>query len=321
MKAIALTAVGPPENLVLVDLPVPRITADQVLVQVKAVSVNPAEAFGRRNQEALNFLYKLRGDEPHVVLGWDISGVVVEVGAAVTTLRPGDEVFGMVNYLQHAQGYAEYVAASPIDLALKPATISHAEAAGATLAALTAWQSLVTDGQLQAGEKIVILGASGGVGHYAVQIAKHLGAYVVAVGSPDNKDFLLQLGADEFIDYTSQRFEELVTDADLVHDAVWSDAEPRHIERSVRALKPGGRLMSLVTYFDDEFHALLKTKHLTGYKVSVQPNAADLARIAELLATGALKTHVSHTFPLAEMHRAHALIQTKNAVGKVIVTL
>lgn len=320
MKAIALTAVGPPENLVLVEMPTPTITADQVLVQVKALSVNPADAHVRRNQEALAYLYQIKGDEPHIVLGWDISGIVAEVGANVTAFQPGDEVFGMVNLLQHAKGYAEYVATVPGDLARKPATISYAEAAGATTAALTAWQSLITHGKLQRGEKVVILGASGGVGHYAVQIARHVGAHVIAVGSAANKDFLLGLGADAFIDYKTQRFEELVTDADVVHDAVWSDAEPRHIERSVQALKPGGRLMSIVTYFDEPFQQLLADKHLTGLRVEVHPDAADLARIADLLASGALKTHIAQTLPLAEMAQAHHLIETKSTVGKVIVT-
>ena len=321
MKAIVLTAVGPPENLVLADLPIPTITADQVLVHVQAISVNPADAFARRNQQALEFIYKIQGNEPHIVLGWDIAGIVTEVGTNVTAFKPGDEVFGMVNMLTHSQGYAEYVATVPGDLALKPAAISFAEAAGATTAALTAWQSLLSHGQLQQGEKVIIHGASGGVGHYAVQFAKHLGAHVVAVGTAANKDFLLGLGADEFIDYQTQRFEELVTDADLVHDSVWSDAEPRHIERSAAALKPGGRLMSLIVDLDEPFQQLLAEKHLTGQRVAVHPDAADLTRIADLLATGAVKTHIAQTFPLAEMPQAHRLIETKNTVGKVIVTV
>jgi NADPH:quinone reductase-like Zn-dependent oxidoreductase len=226
----------------------------------------------------------------------------------------------MVKFVGQANAYAEYVAAPETDLAFKPANISFGEAAGATLAALTAWQSVVTGGKVKKGDKVVITGASGGVGHYAIQIAKHFGAYVIGVASARNRDFVLGLGADEFIDYQTQAFEELVTDADMVHDAVWSD-DVHHIGRSLKAIKPGGTLLSLIVDFDDEILEHLKSKNVTGYRVLVHESEEDLAAIAKLLASGDLKTHVSQTFPLEEMAKAHSLIQTKNAVGKIIVTV
>jgi NADPH:quinone reductase-like Zn-dependent oxidoreductase len=260
MKAIVLRTVGGPENLIETDLPVPAIHDDEVLVKVKAISVNPVDAFARSNQDSLHFVYQLKGDEQHIVLGWDISGVVTGTGAAVRKFKPGDAVFGMVKFVGQANGYAEYVAAPSAELALKPDNISFEEAAGATMAALTAWDSLVIDGKIKKGNKVVIHGASGGVGHYAIQIAKYFGAYVIAVGSAPNKDFILSQGADEFIDYKTQSFEEIVTDADMVHDSVWSD-NVRHIERSLKATRAGGILLSLIVPFDEDFIAKLKAKN------------------------------------------------------------
>jgi NADPH:quinone reductase-like Zn-dependent oxidoreductase len=320
MKAIILKAVGGPENLQLAEIAVPSIKDDEVLVKVKAISINPVDAFARRNQESLNYVLQLKGDEKYVILGWDIAGIVTEVGPAVTRFKAGDEVFGMVKFVGQANGYAEYVAAPENDIALKPGNISFVEAAGAGIAAMTAWQSVVIGGKVKKGDKVIITGASGGVGHYAVQFAKHFGAYVIAVASAENRDFVLGLGADEFIDYQTQAFEELVTDADIVHDAVWSD-DVRHIERSLKAIKSGGTLLSLIVDFDDEILEQLKLKDVNGYRVFVHKSEEDLAAIAALLATGDLKTHVSQTFPLEEMAKAHALIQTKNAVGKIIVTV
>jgi NADPH:quinone reductase-like Zn-dependent oxidoreductase len=320
MKAIILKAVGGPENLELAEIAVPSIKDDEVLVKVKAISINPVDAFARRNQDSLNYVLQLKGDEKNIILGWDIAGIVTEAGPAVTRFKADDEVFGMVKFVGQANGYAEYVAAQETDLALKRGKVSFEEAAGVGIAAMTAWQSIVTGGKIKKGDKVVITGASGGVGHYAVQFAKHFGAYVIAVASAGNRDFVLGLGADEFIDYQTQAFEELVTDADLVHDAVWSD-DLRHIERSLRAIKPGGTLLSLIVDFDHEISELLKSKNVTGYRVLVHKSEENLAAIAELLATGDIKTHVSQTFPLEEMAKAHSLIETKNAVGKIIVTV
>jgi len=320
MKAIILKAVGGPENLELAEIDLPSIKDDEVLVKVKAISINPVDAFARRNQDSLNYVLQLKGDEKHIILGWDIAGIVTEVGPAVTRFKVGDEVFGMVKFVGQANGYAEYVAAPENDIVLKPGNISFEEAAGVGIAAMTAWQSVVIGGKVKKDDKVVITGASGGVGHYAVQFAKHFGAYVIAVASADNRDFVLGLGADEFIDYQTQVFEELVTDADIVHDAVWSD-DVRHIERSLKVIKSGGTLLSLIVDFDDEISEKLKSKNVTGYRVFVHKSEEDLAAIAKLLATGEVETHVSQTFSLEEMAKAHALIQTKNAVGKIIVTV
>ena len=324
MKAIILTEIGPPENLVLHEVPKPTITDTEVLIQVKAIGINPVDAFVRRTREAFNVVYQYTGLEKHIILGWDVAGVIVEAGSEVKEFKVGDEVFGNIKFIGQANGYAEYVAAPAAQLAIKPANISFEEAAGATMAALTAWVSIVQNGKIKPNDKIIIHAASGGVGHFAVQIAKHFGAYVIAVASSANKDFLLELGADEFIDYEKQQFESIVTDADIVHDAVWSE-DTNHIERSLKALKKGGTLLSLVTYPDDTFKEKAKReKNVTVLRINVTPNdthQADQKAIADLLASKKIKTHVSQTYAFKDMSKAHAAVETKSTVGKIVVIL
>lgn len=324
MKAIVLKEIGAPENLVIAEVPIPAIAENEILIKVKAISINPVDAFVRRTKEALDWVYGSTDPEETIILGWDVAGVVVETGKKVTKFKVGDEVFGNYKFVGKANAYAEYVAAPETEMVLKPKNVSFESAAGATMAALTAWVSIVNQGKIGKGDKVIITGASGGVGHYAVQFAKYFGAYVIGVASEANRKFVLDLGADEFIDYQSQNFEEIITDADLIHDAVWND-DFNHLERSLKALRPGGKLLSLVIYPDPDFIARAKEeKEVTVLRVNVSPNPTyenDLETIGSLLSSGAIKTHISHILPFEEMTKAHALIQAKNTVGKIIVTL
>ena len=231
MKAIILKQAGGIENLELVDITKPGIQNNEVLIKVKTISINPVDIKTRIGKS----LYKELKNNSPVILGWDVSGIITEVGSAVTKFKVSDEVFGMINFPGHGKAYAEYVAAPASDLAMKPANISHEEAAAATLAALTAWQAVVTNGKVSKGQKCVIQAASGGVGHYAVQIAKHFGAYVIATSSAANKDFVISLGADEHIDYKKHRIDEVVSDADFVLDPICGD----NIDTSLNAFKTG----------------------------------------------------------------------------------
>lgn len=328
MKAIVLKEVGGPENLILAEVPVPTIKDNEVLIQVKAIAINPVDAYVRRNQAALEMIYALKGDEENIILGWDVAGVVIETGKQAKKFKLGDEVFGNFNFIGQANAYAEFVAAPEEEMVIKPSNVSFEEAAGATMAALTAWASLVKFAEVKKGDKVIIYGASGGVGHYAVQIAKHFGAYVIGVASTENRDFVLGLGADEFFDYKTQAVEEFINDADIVHDAVWvegdvNSTEDTHLARSLKTLKPGGILSSIVVYPDQEFIDKAKAeKNITVQRVNVTPNEAylkDIETISQLLSTGEIKTHISYLFPLADMARAHEIIQTKNAVGKIIL--
>lgn len=317
MKAITLAANGGIENLILTELPTPQINDNEVLVRVKAIGINPVDAFVRNHQFALETFVRPKPGEP-VIIGWDISGVVEAVGSQASQWKPGDEVFGMVNFRGHGKAYAEYVAAPADQLALKPADISHEEAAAATLAALTAWQSLVTYGKVKAGEKVLIHGAGGGVGHYAVQIAKHFGAYVIGTGSAAKKDFILGLGADEFIDHTAIKFEDLVRDADIVIDPLFGD----HIFRSLEAVKDGGRVIALLVPFTDEkLVTKVKEKSLYAHTLNVTSDGKDMEQLAALLKSGDLRSHVSATYPFAELAKAHDEIETGKTLGKIVVTL
>jgi len=318
MKAITLKSAGGVENLVLEALEVPTLGSNEVLVQVKAISINPVDAFVRGNEEVLNKYLQLQPGESPVIIGWDISGVVTKTGTSVSKFKEGDEVFGMVKFPGHGKAYAEYVAAPASHLALKPENISHEEAAAATLAALTAWQGLVTYGKVQKNDKVLIDAAGGGVGHYAIQIAKHFGAYVIGIASDAKKELVLGLGADEHLDYNRIKFEGQVKDADLVLDSHF-DAD--HLSRSIDATKTGGRIISLLAFFEGELAEKAKAKDLYTKRMSVVSSGEDMEALAGLLQSGALQSHVSATFPFDEMSKAHEQVSTGKTAGKIVVTL
>ncbi|MDR6806345.1 NADPH:quinone reductase-like Zn-dependent oxidoreductase [Dyadobacter sp. BE34] len=317
MKAITLASNGGTENLIFTEIPTPAIKENEVLVRVKAIGINPVDAFVRTHPFALEMFLQPQPGEP-VIIGWDISGVVEALGKAVTQWKPGDEVFGMVNFRGHGKAYAEYVAAPADQLALKPGNISHEEAAAATLAALTAWQALVTYGKVKTGEKVLIHRAGGGVGHYAVQIAKHFGAYVIGTGSAAKKDFILGLGADEFIDYTATQFEDIVQDADIVIDSLFGD----HIFRSLDAVKEGGRLIALLVPFTDEkLIQKVRAKKVYAHTLNVSSSGEDMGRVAALLRSGEVRSHVSATYAFEDITKAHDEIETGKTIGKIVVSL
>lgn len=317
MKAITLANNGGTENLIISEIPTPTIKENEVLIRVKAIGINPVDAFVRTHPFALEMFVQPQPGEP-VVIGWDISGVVEAIGQEVTQWKTGDEVFGMVNFRGHGKAYAEYVAAPADQLAWKPGNISHEEAAAATLAALTAWQALVTYGKVKKGEKVLIHGAGGGVGHYAVQIAKHFGAYVIGTGSAPKKDFILGLGADEFIDHTATQFENIVQDADLVIDPLFGD----HIFRSLDAVKEGGRVIALLVPFTDEkLNQKVQEKKVYAHTLNVASNGEDMGQLAALLQSGEVRSHVSATYAFEDIAKAHDAIETGKTLGKIVLTL
>src|SRR5688500_852747 len=205
MKAIVLKDFGGADQLVIRDLPKPVIKENEVLVKAHAIALNPVDVKTRNGKGQAA---KLKNEDP-MILGWDVSGIIEATGSAVTKFSKGDEVFGMINLPGAGKAYAEFVAAPQEHIILKPSNITHEAAAAASLAAMTAWQALVDQAEIKSGQKILIHAASGGVGHYAVQIAKHFGAYVIGTSSAENKSFVLSLGADEHIDYRSVKFEEV----------------------------------------------------------------------------------------------------------------
>lgn len=313
MKAIVLTQPGGVANLQLTNIEKPKAARNGVLIKVKAISINPVDWKTRKGTGVYGRLKDLNP----LLIGWDVSGVVESVGEDVVMFKPGDEVFGMVNFPGHGQAYAEYVAAPADQLALKPVNISHEEAAAATLAALTAWQVLVTYGRVQPGQKVLIHAAAGGVGHYGVQLAKHLGAYVIGTSSGAKKDIVMDLGADEHIDYTNQKFEELVQDADLVFDTVGG----ANFVRSLDAVKPNGWVISIPSGMSGDIEAQAKAKGVNARAMLVESNGKDMQQLAELLASGKMKSLINSVYTFEQMGDAHTELEQGKATGKIIVTL
>lgn len=311
MKAIVLTAAGDVDKLALTTLPAPVIAEDEVLIQVKAISINPVDAKTRSGKG----LYGKLKEQPPIILGWDVSGIVTESKSPL--FKVGDEVFGMVNFPGHGKAYAEYVAAPAVHLALKPANISHEEAAAATLAALTAWQVLVNYAKIKATDQVLIHAAAGGVGHYAVQIAKHIGAYVIGTSSAKNKDFVMQLGADAHIDYTSQRFEDVVEGLDFVFDTIGGD----NIDRSLEVIKTGGTIISIPSGLNEDVTAKASAKGINGYFILVESNGEDMKQLAGLLEKGIVKSHVGQTYSFEQLPAAHSAIESGRTVGKIVITV
>ena len=309
MKAVVLTNWGGPENFTIQDVPKPTIQANEVLVKVRAFGVNPADFKTRTG----NAPYSQKYSHP-IILGWDMAGEIEEVGSDVTDFKTGDPVYGMVNFPEPGQTYAEYVASPAAHLALKPATLSFEEAAAAPLAVLTAWQALTEHGHLQAGEKVLIQAASGGVGHLGVQLAKALGARVIGTASGKNEAFVRSLGADEFIDYTQNNIEEAVHNIDLVFDTAGADT----IFASANALKLNGRLISIAYGAMDKVLAV--RPDIQAERILVHTSGDDLRVINQLIDEGKLKITVSQVLPADQMAEAHRQLESRRTTGKIVLT-
>ncbi|WP_035799754.1 NADP-dependent oxidoreductase [Kitasatospora mediocidica] len=307
MRTVVQHSFGGPEVLELVEADRPTPLPGEVLVRVHASALNPVDAGVRAGH------YPLLG-RPPFGLGWDISGVVEEA-APGARYAVGEEVYGMPFFPRAANGYSEYVAAPSRQLARKPASLDHVHAAALPLAGLTAWQGLVDAAQLAAGQRVLIHRAAGGVGHLAVQIAKARGAHVIALASPGKHAYLRELGADEVIDYRTTDFTEAVRELDVVFD---SNAEG---ERSLSVLRPGGVLVSILEHGNQELAAATRAAGRRFAGVSVEPDYASLEAIATLVDAGRIRPHVTETFPLAEVAKAHALLETGRTQGKIVLTL
>jgi NADPH:quinone reductase-like Zn-dependent oxidoreductase len=311
MKTIILIDADNTSELKYSDQPIPEVRESEVLIKVKAISINPIDVKTRRGKG----IYPRIKNENPLILGWDLSGVVVQSNSEL--FKVDDEVFGMNNFPGHGKVYAEYVAASAKHLTLKPQNVSHEEAAAATLAALTAYQSLIYTGGVGPNQKILIHAAAGGVGHYAVQIAKHLGAYVVGTSSIANRNFVLQLGANEHIDYHTDEMEKGHKDFDVVLDTIGGD----NIDRSLSLIKPGGKLISIPSGKNNTVAAKAQERGISGHMFIVQSNGDDMKKIADYLGQHFIKSHVSKTFSFDDMESAHKQIESGHTIGKVVVIM
>jgi NADPH:quinone reductase-like Zn-dependent oxidoreductase len=313
MKAVLLNEFGSVENLKLAEVSLPSLQDGEVLVRVKAISINPVDV---KTRSGKGLATKLKAELP-VILGWDIAGEVTEVGRDVVTFKPGDEVFGMVNFPGHGKAYAEYVAASVSHLALKPDHLSFEEAAAGTLAALTAWQVLFMHANVKEGDRVLIHAASGGVGHFAVQLAKYAGAYVVGTSSAKTRAFVLSLGADRHIDYRSELLDAAGNHYDFVLDAIGGD----NIDRSLEVMKPGSTIISLPTGLNESVQEKAMALGITGKTMLVRSSGADMFKLAGLFKAGVLKSVVSKTYSFEQVKDAHFQIESGRTVGKIVVTV
>ena len=317
MKAIRIHAFGGPEVLQVEEIARPVPAADEILVKVYASGVNPVDWVVREGgNDALRAYLTLP-----MTLGWDAAGVVAEVGSAVTGFQKGDAVYGEPNFPGDGS-YAEYCAAKASQFAHKPHSLSFTEAAGVPLAGLTAWTALFEYGQVQAGQRVLIQGASGGVGGFAVQFAKARGAYVIGTASAGNLDYLRQLGADEAIDYRSQPWEELVRDVDVVLEASPLRDNAARV-KAVSVLKAGGIFVSVnVDFpFDEAVQAALVRQQATGVLSNNQPRQEWLREIAGLIDAGQVKVFISKVYPLAQVADAHRESQTWHVQGKLVLQI
>ncbi|WP_410662177.1 NADP-dependent oxidoreductase [Amycolatopsis sp. lyj-84] len=309
MRVITQQKLGGPEVLTFVDAPQPRPLPTEVLVRVKAIGLNPLEARLRAGE------FPLLG-EPPFVLGWDISGVVDEA-PRTWRFRPGDEVFGMPLFPRAANAYAEFVSAPALHLVRKPASLSHVEASALPVVGLTAWQGLVDLADVSEGDRVLIHGGGGGVGHVAIQIAKALGAHVITTASGSKREFVEEFGADEVIDYTAVDFAEAVRDIDVVFDTIGGDT----VERSLDVLRPGGHLVTAVAEEDSELAAKYGAAGVHFSGVAVDPDPVALRGLVELAEQGKLRVHVQETFPFERVADAHRLLDGGHLRGKLVLTV
>ena len=306
MKAVVAHEYGAPEVLKFEEVPRPEPKEDEALVRVIASGVNPADPLTLSGKYAREF-----GTHLPLIPGYDIAGVVEKTGAKVTNPKAGEAVYG---YPTFGGGWAEYVTVKQWEVAAKPKTLNFAEAAAVPMGALTAWQALVDTAQLHPGQTILVHGGSGGVGSFAVQIAKARGARVIATASTANQDLLKQLGADVAIDYTKTRFEDVAKDVDAVLDPVGKET----LARSYGVVKKGGIVMSLVARPDP---VELEKRGIRGAAISVHPDAEDLAEIARLIDAGKIKPVVTEILPLSEAIAAQRQAETHHTRGKLVLRI
>ena len=304
MKAVVAHEYGAPDIVKYTDWARPEPKENEALVRVIAAGVNPADPLIVSGKYAEAF-----GTSVPLIPGYDIAGIVEKTGSAVTRLKAGDAVYG---YPLMGGGWAEYAVVTENEAAAKPKSLNFAEASAVPLAALTAWQALVDVAQLQAGHTILVHGGSGGVGSFAVQIAKARGARVVATASTPNQDLLKQLGADVAIDYTKQKFEEIAKDVDVVLDPVGRDT----LARSYQVVKKGGIVCSLVARPDP---SQLEKYGIRGTGISVKPDADDLSELAKLIDEKKVRPIVTQTIPLSDGAKACVQAATHHTRGKIVL--
>jgi NADPH:quinone reductase-like Zn-dependent oxidoreductase len=310
MKAIVLNEAGGVDKLTYQDIEKPVLKSGEILVKTKNIGMNPMDVHIRGNEQILT---RFLGSERPAILGWDISGEVVEKADDVTDFEIGDAVFGLTK----GKGYAEYVAVKTRIMAHKPENISYEEAAAVPVVGITAWEALIKVGNVKKGDKVLIHAGSGGVGYMAIQLAKYLGATVIATSSGKNRDFVLSLGADRHIDYTIEKFYEVVKDVDFVLDPIGGETRLKSID----VVKKNGTIVSIIPPQFEEAQEKAREKGVNLILLLGQGNKEEMESLAGLLREGVLKVHVSAVYPFSQMADAHLQIESKRTVGKIVIEL
>src|SRR6266576_2487777 len=303
MKAIVIHSSGGPEVLKYEDAPRPEPKDDEVLIRVMAAAVNPVDVFIREG----------RSDQFPLIPGMDVAGVVEQVGNKVTKFKRGNSIYAYLSFDEQG-GYAEFAVAKQDHAALKPESIDFEQAAAVPLAATTAWQALIDKAGLSTGQTVLIHGGSGGVGTFAVQIAKARGAKVTATASTANQDLLKQLGADVAIDYTKTKFEDIAKDVDIVFDTVGRDT----LARSYPLVKKGGIVTTIVSRPDQ---AQLDKYGIRGSSIWSHPDGNELAEITKLIEAGKIKPVVGQVLPLTDAVKASQQAETHHTRGKIVLKI
>jgi 2-desacetyl-2-hydroxyethyl bacteriochlorophyllide A dehydrogenase len=312
MKAVVIRRYGAADVLQYEDVEQPKIEPTQLLVKVRASSVNPIDWKIRQGMLSL-----ITGSNFPKILGFDVAGDVIAVGSGVTRFKPGDAIYGSTSF--PGGGYAEFAAVPESVVALKPTNLSYEEAAAVPLAALTALQSLRNEGNIQTGQTVLINGAAGGVGSFAVQIAKALGAVITGVCSTKNLDLVKSLGSDHVIDYTQQDFTQDIAQYDIIFDAVGK----RSLSQTKRVLKPNGIYITTIPSPEVFLESVL-TAFLPIQKAKFileKPNTQDLVYLKELIEAGKIRVVIDRTYPLQELAAAHSYSETGRAVGKIAIAI
>src|SRR2546423_6631620 len=306
MKAVVAHEYGGPEVLRYEDAPRPEPKDNELLVRVIACGVNPADPLVMSGRLAKEF-----GTHLPLIPGYDVAGLVEATGAKVTKFKKGDAVYG---YALFGGGWAEYAVLAENEAALKPKSATFVETAAVPMGALTAWQSLIDTAKVSAGQTVLIHGGSGGVGSFAVQIAKAKGANVIATASTANQDLLKQLGADVAIDYTTTKFEDVARDVDVVFDTVGRDT----LSRSYPIMKKGGIITTIASRPDP---AQLEKYGIRGSSIWSHPDANELAEITKLIEAGKIKPVVGQVLPLTEAVKASEQAETHHTRGKIVLKI
>lgn len=312
MQAVQITKWGSFNDAIVADIPRPNVQDKEVLIKVHAAGVNPIDykiCEGYFKDEYLDpFPFRL---------GWDVAGTIEEIGTNVKNFTKGQPVFGMVRFPEPAGTFAEYVTAPISDIAIIPQGTNFVKAASAPLAALTAWQALYDVANMKSNQRVLIHSAAGGVGHFAVQLAKVHGCEVIGTASADNRSWLKELGVSEVIDYKKQAFEKVIEPVDVVLDTIGGE----NARRSLQILKPNGTLITLPQPLDDACQQLADEKNIKAEFIIVKPSQIQLQDIATLIGDEELQPFVSKTFALSEFKEALKTVKSGHTKGKVVITV